>query len=231
MGGAERNGTMDQVGVRRIGIGLWAAVCLLGGAALASASSFFPEFYHGWNPRPGGWSTYHVRDAVGEEADVTFAVVEEAGAVWLELRTASGGIPSVAAFRLQGDPSEDDNVLAVRARDGEGPAVELDRAALERLVKQGGRAFGPSALSIGPRVGKLEGLPDETLAVGKRKVPCRHLKVKGAEGEEAEVWIADEVVPFGLVKLVCGEESLVLTDFGKGARPSLKGPVLPLEVP
>jgi len=55
--------------------------------------------------------------------------------------------------------------------------------------------------------------------------------VVGAEGVEAEVWLSDEVVPFGLVKLVSGDESLVLTDFGKGARPSLKGPFIPLEVP
>jgi hypothetical protein len=215
----------------RVGLLLASGLWLLLGTLGAGASSFFPEFYHGWNPRPGGWSTYHVRDAVGEEADVTFAVVEEGGALWLELRTASEGVPSVAAFRLQGDPVEDGNVLAVRARDGEGPAVELDRAALERLLRQGGRAFGPSALSIGPRMGKLEGLPDEAVTVGKRKVSCRHLKVVGAEGVEAEVWLSDEVVPFGLVKLVSGDESLVLTDFGKGARPSLKGPFIPLEVP
>lgn len=220
-----RNRAREVTTLLAIGLGL------LFGAAGAGAASFFPEFYHAWNPRPGGWSTYHVRDAVGEEADVTFAVVEEGGTLWLEMRSASEGLPSVAAFRLMGDPAEDGNVLSVRARDGEGPAVELDRAALERLLRQGGRAFGPSALSIGPRMGKLEGLPDETVTVGKRRIPCRRLKVVGAEGAEAEVWLSDEVVPFGLVKLVSGDESLVLTDFGKGARPSLKGPFIPLEVP
>lgn len=222
---------MGKDRVRRVGRLLTCVLGLLSGAVPLGASSFFPEFYHAWNPRAGGWSTYHVRDAAGEEADVTFAVVEEGGALWLELRSGSEGLPSVAAFRLLGDPGEDDHVLTVRARDGEGPAVELDRAALERLLTQGGGAFGPSALSIGPRMGKLEGLSDETVTVGKRKIHCRHLKVVGAEGAEAEVWLSDEVVPFGLVKLVSGDESLVLTDFGKGARPSLKGPFVPLEVP
>lgn len=222
---------MGRNRARRAGILLAIGLGLLIGAVGAGAASFFPEFYHAWNPRPGGWSRYHVRDAVGEEADVTFAVVEEEGALWLEMRSASEGLPSVAAFRVIGDPVEDENVLSVRARDGEGPAVELNRAALERLLKQRGGAFGPSALSIGPRMGKLEGLPEETVVVGKRKIPCRRLKVVGAEGEEAEVWLSDDVIPFGLVKLVSGDEALVLTDFGKGARPLLKGPFIPLEVP
>lgn len=41
----------------------------------------------------------------------------------------------------------------------------------------------------------------------------------------------DSVIPFGLVKLVSGPEQVLLTDLGKGAKPSLKGPFTPLEVP
>jgi hypothetical protein len=41
----------------------------------------------------------------------------------------------------------------------------------------------------------------------------------------------DQVVPFGVVKLVSGKESIVLEDFGKGAKPVLKGPYKKLEVP
>ncbi|MEW6756615.1 MAG: hypothetical protein AB1347_00180 [Acidobacteriota bacterium] len=209
------------------------APALLWLAGLASeASSFFPEFYHQWAPRQGAWSTYHVKDARGEEADLTFAVVGEGPeGLWMEIRTSSGGVPSVAAYLLKGDPTEDANIVSVRAKDGDGPAVEIDRAALERLRQQGGDRFGQRAAAIGPTFGRLEALPEEKVKVGRRTLVCRRLRIVAEEGRSAEVWLSDEVAPFGVVRLASGEEEVALTDFGKGAKPSLAGPFLRFEVP
>ncbi len=206
---------------------------LLWPAGLTSeASSFFPEFYHQWAPRRGAWSTYHVKDARGEEADLTFAVVKEGPeGLWMEIRTSSGGVPSVAAYLLKGDPTEDANIVSVRVKDGDGPAVEIDRAALERLRQQGGDWFGQKASAIGPTFGRLEALPEEKVKVGRRTLVCRRLRIVAEEGRYAEVWLSDEVAPFGLVRLASGEEEVALTDFGKGAKPSLTGPFLRFEVP
>ncbi|MEW5764185.1 MAG: hypothetical protein ACOYXN_12640 [Acidobacteriota bacterium] len=207
-----------------------AALWLAGRAP--EASSYFPEFYHQWSPRPGAWSSYHVRDARGEEADLTFAVVEEVPeGLWMEIRTSSGGVPSVAAYLLKGDPTEDANIVSVRAKDGDGPAVEIDRAALERLRQQGGDRFGREAAAIGPTFGRLEALPEEKVKVGRKTLLCRRLRIVAEEGRSAEVWLSDEVSPFGLVRLSSGEEEVTLTDFGKGAKPSLAGPFLRFEVP
>ena len=197
------------------------------------ASSYFPEFYHEWKPEVGCWSTYRITDSDEQEAaDLTFAIVgEEKGQHWLELRTTTGGATAVAAFLVKGDPTEDDNVLAVRAQDAGGPAIEISKAALERLKARGDSSFGSSALPIGPRVGKLEGLPDETLKVAGKSLKCRRVKIVAPDGESADVWMNDSVAPFGLVKLVSGPEQVVLTDFGKGAAGTLKGPYMPLEVP
>lgn len=201
-------------------------------AMTSAASSFFPEFYHQWLPREGAWSMYHVKDARGEEADLTFALVEGGPeGLWMEIRTSSGGVPSVAAYLLKGDPTEDANIVAVRAKDGDGPAVEIDRAALERLRQQGRDLFGQKAAAIGPTFGRLEALPEEKVKVGRRNIDCRRLRIVAEEGRSAEVWLSDEVAPFGLVRLVSGEEEVTLTDFGKGAKPTLTGPFLRFEVP
>jgi hypothetical protein len=201
-------------------------------ALSAMASSYFPEFYHVWNPEKGHWSTYRITDSRGETADLTFAVVDkDTQGIWLELRTRQEGAEAVAAFLVKGDPTDDANVLMVRAQDVGGPAMQIDRATLEKLRSEGQSAFGGQAIPIGPTVGKLEGLPDETLTVGGHKLKCRHLKVVGREDHTAEVWLNDDIVPFGIVKLVSGTEEVVLQDYGKGAKPSLKGPFTPLSLP
>ena len=209
-----------------------AAGLLLAGLGLAAASSYFPEFYHAWNPKVGGWSTYHILDARGQTAELTFAIVgEESGQYWLELRTKQEGEEGVAAFLLKGDPTDDASVIMVRAQDTGGPAMQIDRATLEKLRTQGQSAFGGQATPIGPTVGKLEGLPDETLQVNGKGLKCRHLRVVAPDDHSAEVWLDEDVAPFALVKLVSGPEEVRLLAFGSGAKPTLKGPFTPLTVP
>ena len=196
-----------------------------------SASSYFPEFFHTFTPKVGGWSEYHIQDARGETADLTFAIVsEENGAYWMELRTSQGSEKAVVAFLIKGDPTDDANVLKIRAKDSSGPALEMDRSTLEKLKRDGHEVFGGQALPIGPTVGKLQPLPDEVIKVGRDSLKCRHIKVIGPNGQDAEVWLNDEVIPFGVVKLVSGSEQVVLKDFGKRAKAELKGPFTPLVV-
>jgi hypothetical protein len=209
-------------------------VGLIFAAALVTfaASSYFPEFYHAWNPQEGGWSKYTITDSRGEVADITFSVVgQEGSSTWFEVASAQEGFEAVAAFLVKGDPTDDANVLMVRAHNPGDPAMEIDKETLERLKQRGMAFFGTgNTTSIGPTYGKLQGMPDEILTVGKKKYPCKHLKVIGTEGREAEVWLNDEVTPFGIVKLASGSESVVLKEFGTGAKAKVKGPFKRLEV-
>jgi len=208
------------------------AILVLACGTLWQASTFFPDFYRSFNPKKGGWSTYRFTDATGETARLTFAVVDEQdGAVWLEVRTEQDGVEGIAAYLLTGDPSRDENVVKVRIQSEPGKVVEFDREALARLKKLDPSAFGGSAaVPIGPTMGRLQGLPDEALEVGRRKLRCTHIKVVG-ESREAEVWIHNEVTPFAIVKLVSGSEEVLLTDYGKGAESRIQGSVTPFELP
>lgn len=218
-----------ETAARRGVLGLLAVAAVV---AASAASSYFPEFYHSWEPKLGAWSTYHLLDARGEAADLTFAVVaEEAGQYWLEVRTKQEGVEGVAAYLVKGDPTDDANVLMVRAQETGGPAMQIDKATLEKLKTQGQAAFGSQATPIGPTVGKLEGMPDAEVKVGNRTLKCRHIRIVGVKDQTAEVWLNDEALPLGIVKLVSGTEQVVLTDFGTGAKPTLKGPFTPLTLP
>jgi hypothetical protein len=198
----------------------------------ASAGSYFPSFYHGWNPKAGCWSTYQITDSRGETAQLTFSVAgEEKEGFWLEVKTVQDGSEGVAAYLVSGDPNDDENILKVRVQETGGPAMEINKPTLERLKREGQQAFGSQATPIGPTVGRLEGQPDEVIEVGGRKLTCHHIRVVGPQGKPADVWLHDEVLPFGLVKLVSGSEQVVLTSFGRGAKSALKGPFTPLTLP
>jgi hypothetical protein len=197
----------------------------------AMASSYFPEFYHAWNPKLGMWSSYRITDARGETAELTFSVVgKEGDFYWLELRTRQEGAEGTVAFLLSGDPGDDANVQLIRAQEPGGPALEISRATLVKLTTRGQRAFGGEATAIGPKVGKLEQLPEETVVVAEKNLRCRHLRIV-APDQTAEVWLSDDAGPFGLVKLKSGLEEVVLLACGMGAKPTLKGPFTPLAVP
>lgn len=208
------------------------ALAFLAPVAFLAASSYFPEFYHAFNPVEGGWSKYTITDSRGEVADISFSVVGREGEHWwLEVASEQEGFEAVAAYLIKGDPTDDSNVLLVRAQNPGDPAMEIDKETLERLRQKGLGFFGrEGATAIGPTVGKLHGLPDETLAVGRKKLACKHLKVIGVDGRESEVWLNDEATPLSIVKLVSGSESVVLKDFGTGAKPKVKGPFKRLEV-
>lgn len=207
------------------------ALIVLCSLSLLAASSYFPEFYHLYNPKAGHWSKYAITDSRKETATLTFAVVGSEGAnAWLEVTSAGESGSGTVAFLVSGDPTNDANVLAIRAREPGGPLIEISRATLEKLKAQGQQAFGRPALPIGPTVGKLQALADETIQVAGHSLKCQHIRVIGQDDQSSEAWINEEIVPFGLVKLVSGEESVILLDYGKGAKPALAGKAVPLSV-
>ena len=194
------------------------------------ASSYFPEFYHAWKPQVGQWSTYRITDARGELADLTFSVVAKEGeAYWLELKTIQEGATGTVAFLVTGDPADDANVQMIRAQEEGQPALELSKETLVKLRTQGQKAFGGEATPIGPRVGKLNPLADESMVAAGKSLKCRHLKVVGQD-QTAEVWLNEDVGPFELVRLKSGLEEVLLLAHGKGAKPTMKGPFTPLAV-
>lgn len=225
---SERSGERSRFSVRSWFIIAGLSLALTLGAL---ASSYFPEFYHAWKPEVGEWSTYRITDSRGEVADLTFSVVAKEGeAFWLELKTSQEGAVGTVAFLVTGDPADDAHIQVIRAQEEGQPALELSKETLVKLRTRGQKAFGGEATPIGPRVGKLDPLPDESVTAAGKNFKCRHLKVVGPD-QTAEVWLDEGVGPFELVRLKSGLEEVVLLAHGRGAKPTMKGPFTPLAVP
>ncbi len=192
-----------------------------------SASSYFPQFYHVYKPEVGQWSKYEMVDSGGQKALLTISVVgKEKDCFWIEVESSVQGETGLAAFLVSGDPTDDSNVLKVRLRSGDGPIIEIDKRTLDKL-KASQQNVAP-AFGIGPTTGKLQGMPDDKVQIGTRTISCSRVKLVSQDGRTAEVWLSDEAAPFGVVKLLSGEESLTLLDSGKDAKPRLLGPATPL---
>lgn len=191
------------------------------------ASSYFPQFYHMYKPEVGQWSKYEMVDSSGQKAIITVSVVgKEKDSFWIEIESTIQGETGLAAFLVSGDPTDDSNVRKVRLRSGDGPIIEIDKATLDRMKES--QQSVSTAFGIGPTTGKLQGMPDEKVQVGTRTLSCSRVKLVSQDGRSADVWLNEEVTPFGVVKLTSDKESLTLVDSGKDAKPRLLGPATPL---
>jgi len=193
------------------------------------ASSYFPQFFHFYNPSLGEWSKYEITDNFGNKGFLTVSVVaKENDDYWIEVESSSNGENGIVAYLVKGDPTDDENVLKIRLKSEDGPIIEIDKATLDKMRKM--QKINQSFQSVGPPRGKIQTLPNEKIKVGKKSYNCSRIKLVGEEGRSADIWTNDEVVPFGIVKLISGNESLVLLDSGKDAKMKLSGDVKPLVI-
>jgi len=196
-------------------------------SVISFASSYFPQFYHLYNPVVGGWSKYEMKDNQGNKAFLTISVVSKEGSnYWIEVESSQTADVGIAAYLVCGDPTEDDNVLKVRLKNGDGPIIEITKETLEKMKKRQKNVAVSSC--IGPNTGKIQSLPNETLKIGNNTYDCQRITLISPENKTAEIWVNEKVCPFGIVKLISQDESLILVDAGKGAKPRLLGTATPL---
>lgn len=191
------------------------------------ASSYFPQFYHIFNPIVGQWSKYEMKDSEGNKGILTISVVSKEGSnYWMEVESSLTSDVGIAGYLVSGDPTEDSNVLKVRLKNGDGPIIEISKEMLEKLKRK--QRSTPPTTGIGPSVGKIQSLPNETVKIGNQTYDCQRIKLISLDNKIADIWISEKVSPFGIVKLISGDESLILIDAGKGAKPRLFGNATPL---
>lgn len=193
----------------------------------ALSSSYFPQFYHIYNPIVGEWSKYEMKDNQGNKAILTISVVSKEGSnYWIEVESSQSSDVGTVAYLVCGDPTEDANVLKVRLKNKDGPIIEISKEILEKMKKR--QPHSDTSSSIGPTTGKIQSLPNETVKIGNITYNCQRINLISPENKTAEIWINEKVSPFGIVKLIFGNESLILIDSGKGAKPRLLGTATPL---
>lgn len=189
------------------------AVCTL-------SSSFFPQFYHLFNPVVGGWSEYQMVDNNGLRSKIKISIVEKRKDNFvIEVESRMEKEYGLISYLVSGDPTEDENVLEVKIKASDGPVIKITKEVLQKLLKKE-NVFKKSS-SIGPSAGKIKTLEDENIKVKDKNIRCKRLKLISLDGKEADIWLNENVIPFGVVKLTSNDESLILEDFGNGAKPTL----------
>ncbi|MFB3850518.1 MAG: hypothetical protein ACE14Q_01185 [Acidobacteriota bacterium] len=202
-------------------------VLMIAVSLVSLASSYFPQFYHLYNPVVGEWSKYEMKDNQGNKAILTISVVSKEGSnYWIEVESSQMTDVGIAGYLVSGDPTEDSNVLKVRLKSGDGPIIEITKETLEKM--KNAQKSASVSTGIGPTIGKIQSLPNETLKVGSETYDCQRIKLISSDDRFADIWINEKVSPFGIVKLISGDESLILIDAGKGAKPRLLGNATPL---
>ncbi len=194
---------------------------------VSMASSYFPQFYHIYNPMVGQWSKYEMKDSEGNKGILTISVVSKEGSnYWIEVESSLTSDVGIAGYLVSGDPTEDSNVLKVRLKNGDGPIIEITKETLEKMKKS--QKSVPTSAGIGPNIGKIKSLPNETVKIGKKTYDCQRIILISPDGKTADIWINEKVSPFGIVKLISGNESLILIEAGKNAKPRLLLEATPL---
>lgn len=196
---------------------------------LTFGSTYFPQFYHFYKVSLGAWSRYEFVDNVGNKGIITISVVsKENDNYWIEVESKGSSEIGVVAYLTKGDPTDDENVLKIRIKSEGGPIIEIDKETLNKMKQS--QKITPSFSSFGPSSGKIHLLKNEKVKVGDKNLECQRIKLEGESGSYANIWLNDNVLPFGVVKLVSENESLMLIDYGSGAKMKLEGKVVPLVI-
>jgi len=131
------------------------------------ASSYFPQFYHFYKPTLGEWSKYEITDNFGNKGILTVSVVaKENDDYWIEVESSSNGENGIVAYLVNGDPTDDENVLKIRLKSEDGPIIEIDKATLDKMKKM--QKISQSFQSVGPPRGKIQTLPNEKLRLEEK---------------------------------------------------------------
>lgn len=172
-----------------------------------------------WQPVVGSGAAYDV-EAKGRKSSMEFAIVGTEPAMgrtghWLEM-----------AFK---DPRQGEMVMKslIVVDDKNTRIVKMvmfspEMGAIEFPVEMMGRS-GQSPVQEADIRGSAELIGTESVTTPAGNFTCQHYRSKDKEGNVAEVWVAEKVAPYGLVKMTSKDSTMLLTRLITGARTRITG--------
>lgn len=157
-----------------------------------------PSFKGRWRPVVGAGAVYQVEMKGESPAQWNMAVVgQEAGGYWVETQI-SAPEPAIAKMLVS-----EHGVQRYIVKPGNEPAIEMPATHMA----------GAPDTSV-DKTGQLIGR--ESVATPAGTFTCDHYRVEDSDGT-AEVWVADTISPYGLVKFVGPAMTLTLERTVTGA--------------
>ncbi|MBM3307700.1 MAG: hypothetical protein FJY74_05190 [Candidatus Eisenbacteria bacterium] len=177
----------------------------------------------GFTPVVGAWAEYKTTSAGEESATIRFAIVgQEGDAFWYEMATAMGDEGEVITKMLvEGDPLDQPRILRMIIKGGGEPAMELP---VDTLLA------GADEEQPMPETALTE-LGVETVTVPAGTFKTRHVGAAQDGDATGEMWLASEVGPYQVVRLVAENMEMVLVAHGDGAASRITETPVKFEIP
>jgi hypothetical protein len=196
---------------------------LAGAQRMAQAPSMPGEF----KPVVGAGAQYEVTTKKNGKVNWAYAVVGKeavggAEGYWLEMRLEGGkegGMVMKHLLVVRGGKAEVKRMIVQTPGQ---PPMEMPMGMMGGMMPRGQQAA--SEQNLGERVGT------ETVTVPAGTFLCEHYRSKSGK-TPADVWVSTKISPYGLVKMVSEDSTLVLTKVLANETTRIKGEPQKLEMP
>jgi hypothetical protein len=196
---------------------------LAGAQRMAQAPSMPGEF----KPVVGSGAQYEVTTKKNEKVNWAYAVVGKeavggAEGYWLEMRLEGGkegGMVMKHLLVVRGGKAEVKRMIVQTPGQ---PPMEMPMGMMGGMMPRGQQAA--SEQNLGERVGT------ETVTVPAGTFLCEHYRSKSGK-TPADVWVSTKISPYGLVKMVSEDSTLVLSKVLANETTRIKGEPQKLEMP
>ena len=169
----------------------WAALAVLAGATALYGDTDPMSFTAEWHPVVGAGGEYEVQVGAGPKVVWQMAVVgQERDGYWVEVQVPDGGGTTMKTLVAAGA------VKQVIVKIAGQPAMEMPANFVTDTP-------GTNIKETGRLVGR------ERISTSAGSFDCGHYQVTKDNGT-ADVWVAEEVSPYGLVKMVSPELTMTL---------------------
>jgi len=214
---------------------LWIALLLIAAPAVAQMGP--PGGRPGGSPQPptgmvpplgrdfvfevGAWAEYTMSQ--GQMAmTVKYSVVgkencDKATCYWLETEMKMPGGAMMHRVLLSGDPNDPANVKKMFVKPPGGAAIEVPVGGAKLGGTGSGTVGPPSGGAAKPPPPKFSEQGSTKMSISGKALDCKHLRAT-FRGMTMDAWVSKGVKLFGLVKLEAPMMTLVLKDFGTGAK-------------
>lgn len=196
---------------------------LAGAQRMAQAPSMPGEF----KPVVGSGAQYEVTTKKNEKVNWAYAVVGKeavggAEGYWLEMRLEGGKEGGMVMKHLLVVRDGKAEVKRMIVQTPGQPPMEMPMGMMGGMMPRGQQAA--SEQNLGERIGT------ETVTVPAGTFLCEHYRSKSGK-TPADVWVSTKISPYGLVKMVSEDSTLVLTKVLANETTRIKGEPQKLEMP
>ena len=191
-----------------------------------------------FKPVVGQWAEYLMTSKDEEPVTIRISIVgEEDGGFWYEMQMTGEEEGFITKMLVSGDPEEQDNLKRLIIKGGEEPAMEMPVGGGGMM---GGMMGGGDMMGMGG--GEAEDLEPETdsvkpsdLGMENITVPAGTFKAHHWRVEDEDIrfdmWQAENVGPYGMVKSSSEDFEMVLTAHGDDAKSAITEEPEKFEIP